>query len=148
MFDGEFARRVQRTFGIDISRSVSYLAAPAFAAAMLGRQVIGTIPVHRRVLLVAELPIGAGAVLEGQTVGDVAKAGESRLLAVRTGRGQQTLWSPADGRPLSRRDRVIVVATRTGLSDLVQRMAPREVEGPAQLLAQDPFPTPPLPRSS
>ncbi|MBM0279141.1 NAD-binding protein [Micromonospora sp. STR1s_6] len=57
LFDEEFAQRVQRAFGINHSRSVSYLAAPAFAAAMMGREVIDTISVGRRVLLVAELPV-------------------------------------------------------------------------------------------
>src|SRR5262245_8619028 len=46
LFDGEFAERVRNVFNINISRSVSYLAAPAFAAAMLGRYVIATIPVR------------------------------------------------------------------------------------------------------
>lgn len=48
LFDSDLAERVQRNFNITISRSVSYLAAPAFAAAMLDRQVLGTIPVDRR----------------------------------------------------------------------------------------------------
>src|SRR3712207_8666240 len=55
LFDGDFADRVERAFRIDVSRSVSYLAAPAFAAAMLQRDVIGAIPVNRRVLLIADL---------------------------------------------------------------------------------------------
>ena len=50
LFDGDFAQRVQKVFGITSSKSVSLLAAPAFAAAILERDVIGTIPVKRRVL--------------------------------------------------------------------------------------------------
>jgi len=65
LFDGDFAARVQRAFHVSTSRSVSYLAAPTFAAAMLGRQVIDVIPVDRRVLVVAELPIGARLRLRG-----------------------------------------------------------------------------------
>ena len=41
LFDGDFADRVQRVFGIPASRSVSYLAAPAFALAMLEREAAG-----------------------------------------------------------------------------------------------------------
>jgi len=58
LFDSEFADRVRRAFNIHVSRSVSYLAAPAFAAAMIGRAVLATIPVRRRVLLLAEVPVG------------------------------------------------------------------------------------------
>ena len=119
LFDGEFADRVQRAFSINISRSVSYLAAPAFAAAMLGRQVIATIPVRRRVLFVAELSIAAGSALEHKSVSTVNRDHEVRLLAVRTGDGTKVLWRPSDGRPLRRTDTLVVVATRTGLGHLL-----------------------------
>ncbi len=124
LFDGDFADRVQRAFGLTVSRSVSYLAAPVFAAALMGRAVIDAIQVGRRVLLVAELPVGAGSQLEGQPVATIRRPGESRLLAVRTGRGAQTLWGPAGGRQLARTDRILVVATRGGLGHLLTRGAP------------------------
>ncbi|MGC4747554.1 hypothetical protein ACLQ28_18140 [Micromonospora sp. DT201] len=53
---------------------MSSLAAPAFAAAMMGRQVIDTISVGRRVLLVADLPVG-----DAKPLADVAPL---RLLAL------------------------------------------------------------------
>jgi Trk K+ transport system NAD-binding subunit len=121
LFDGDFANRVQRAFAITASRSVSYLAAPTFAAAMLGRQVIDTISIGRRVLLVAEVPVGAGSALEGVPVIDVQHGRGSRLLGIRTGRGDQTLWVPPLGRPLARTDRLIVVATRAGLGQLLAK---------------------------
>jgi Trk K+ transport system NAD-binding subunit len=133
LFDGEMAGRVQRTFPNTYSRSVSYLAAPAFAVAMLGREVIGTIPVGRRVLIVAELSVGAGSDLEAQPTGDVSRPGRARLLAVRTGRGDQMLWSPPAGRRLVRTDRLIVVATRAGLSDLLIRTTPAAEPPPRPL---------------
>ncbi len=43
--DDDLAERVQKTVGNTISRSVPYLAAPGFAAAMLEHQVLRTIPV-------------------------------------------------------------------------------------------------------
>jgi Trk K+ transport system NAD-binding subunit len=121
LFDGEFADRVRRAFNINISRSVSYLAAPAFAAAMLGRQVIATIPVRRRALLVAELPIGADSMLEHQGAAVVNNVHESRLLAIRT--GSQVLWRPSGARPLKTTDRIIVIATRAGLATLLAKTA-------------------------
>ena len=133
LFDGEFADRVKKAFNINTSRSVSYLAAPAFAAAMLGRHVIATIPVRRRILLVAELPICADSPLEHQPVGAVNVDHESRLLGIRTGEGQ-VLWRVSEGRPLRRTDRLIVIATRTGLGRLMAR-----TETPAEAEPQEPF---------
>jgi Trk K+ transport system NAD-binding subunit len=126
LFDGEFAERVKNAFNIDLSRSVSYLAAPAFAAAMLGRYVIATIPVRRRALLVAELPIGENSPIEGDPAGAVNAEHRSRLLAIRT--GNQVLWRPSEGRPLRSPERLVVIATRTGLGHLSARTAT-----PAQL---------------
>jgi Trk K+ transport system NAD-binding subunit len=117
IFDGEFADRIRRSFNIATSRSVSYLAAPAFAAAMIGRSVLATIPVRRHVLLLAELPIGSGSELEHQTVAAVNRPGEVRVLAIRT--AEQVLWRPAEGRPLRSTDRLIVAASRAGLSQLL-----------------------------
>ncbi len=129
LFDDEFADRVQRAFSINISRSVSYLAAPAFAAAMLGREVVGMIPVRRHVLLLAELSIGADSPLEHKSVATVNRVHEARLLAVRTGDGGKVLWRPSDGRPLRRTDTIVVIATRAGLSQLlVDTATPATVE--------------------
>ncbi|WP_165945217.1 NAD-binding protein [Micromonospora sp. KC723] len=124
LFDDGFAERIQRTFGINQSRSVSYLAAPAFAAAMMGREVIDTISVGRRVLLVADLPVGAGSELEGRYCHEVTRPGAVRVLAMRTGRAGQTIWSLPERRPLVRTDRLIVVATRAGLAALLPRTVP------------------------
>jgi Trk K+ transport system NAD-binding subunit len=118
LFDGDFAERVQRNFRVS-SRSVSYLAAPAFAAALLGRQVVDVIPVRRRVLLVAELPVAAGSPVEGRPVSELNRTHETRVVGIRTGRGDQTLWSPPTGRQLVRTDRLVVLATRAGLSWLL-----------------------------
>ena len=123
LFDEEFAGRIKRSFGINISRSVSYLAAPAFAAALLGREVIDTVSVGRRVLLIAEIPVGAGSAIEGKFCPEVSRPNEVRLIAVRTGRAGQTLWSLPDRRPLVRTDHLLVVATRAGLAALLARTA-------------------------
>lgn len=119
LFDGAFADRVQRAFGITASRSVSYLAAPAFAAALLEREVIGTIPVDRRVLLLAEVPVVAASELDGGLVAAAEDVGEVRILAVTTDGGRQTVWGPPAGYVLCDGDLLIVVATRLGLGNLL-----------------------------
>jgi Trk K+ transport system NAD-binding subunit len=128
LFDTEFADRVRRSFNIHTSRSVSYLAAPAFAAAMIGRAVLATIPVRRHVLLIAEIPIGDHSLLEHRTVAAMDRPSEARLLAVRT--SEQVIWRPAEGRPLRAGEKIIVVATRTGLSRLLAESATGSDAGP------------------
>ena len=138
LFDGDFAERIQHTFAFTTSRSVSALAAPSFAAAMLDHEVVATIPVRRRVLLVAELPVGAGSQLDGRTVGDVQRAGVARVVAIRTGRGTQVLWLPPAGRKLARTDTILTVSNRDGLGDLLHRAAPADATS-----SITPFDTPP-----
>lgn len=121
LFDEGLADRVTNAFELTDSRSVSYLAAPAFAAALAGPEIIDTIPVGRHVLLVAEIPVGDGSQVDGRPCAEVDRANEVRLIAVRTGRGAQTLWHPPPRRPLVRTDRLVVVATRAGSAALVRR---------------------------
>jgi Trk K+ transport system NAD-binding subunit len=126
LFDGDFAERIQRTLAFTTSRSVSALAAPSFAAAMLDHEVVATIPVRRRVLLVAEVPVGTGSELDGRTVGEVQHPGQVRIVAIRTGRGAQVLWQPPAGRRLTRTDTILTVSTRDGLGDVLHQAIPTE----------------------
>ncbi|WP_189148207.1 potassium channel family protein [Streptomyces lacrimifluminis] len=137
LYDDDFATAVYRTLraahpgATTRSRSVSHLAAPAFAGAMMGRQtqILGTIPVERRVLLFAAMRVSGHAQLEGRTVGEAFRAGAWRVLALDTGAGAVG----ADGRPsglvwdlpatyvLRAEDRVVLAATRRGLAELLGR---------------------------
>jgi Trk K+ transport system NAD-binding subunit len=115
LFDAEMAQRVQQSFNINLSRSVSYLAAPAFVAALLDREVIGTISVGRRVLVIAVIPLAAGSPWIGARLRNLEAAGELRVLGVSVDRGRTTDWTPAAFRQLDEGDRIFVVATRAGL---------------------------------
>ncbi|WNM42999.1 NAD-binding protein [Micromonospora halotolerans] len=130
LFDGDFAERIQQAFGIGISRSVSYLAAPAFAAAMLDRAVIATIPVDRHALLVTEVPVVAGSPLDGRPLAAVARPGEVRLLA-HTRAGQKTEWSADPRMVIHAGDRLTVVARRAGLTALLRETTPAPPPAPA-----------------
>jgi Trk K+ transport system NAD-binding subunit len=123
LFDGDFADRVQRAFRITISRSVSYLAAPAFAAAMVNREVVGTIPVGRRALLVAEVPVCAGSELAGAPLAAANASGATHVIAVTVQRQRTTLWTPDPRRSLESDDVLLVVATKDGLGRLSARTA-------------------------
>jgi Trk K+ transport system NAD-binding subunit len=116
LFDDDLAQRVQKTVGNVVSRSVSYMAAPAFAAALLEHQVLRTIAVGRHVLLIADIRVEPGADMAGEAVAELERDGQARVLALQV-RGIQRLdWSPHHGYLLAPYDRVIVLATRAGLS--------------------------------
>ncbi|MDG4768315.1 NAD-binding protein [Solwaraspora sp. WMMD406] len=121
LFDGDFAHRLQRVFNIGVSRSVSYLAAPAFAAALMDREVIATIPVNRHVLLVAEVIVAAGSALDGRTLAAVGVNPGVRVVAFAQFGEPGPIWLPPDGYRLRARDRVTVVARRSGLSWLLKQ---------------------------
>ena len=123
--DADLAARVQRSVGNTISRSVAYLAAPSFAAAMLEHQVLRTIAVGRHVLLIADLGVGTGSELDGAAVQQVHQSGLLRLLAVEPAGGGPVNWSPPGTLRLGAQDRLYVIATRAGLSRVLARSLPR-----------------------
>ncbi|MEU8529264.1 NAD-binding protein [Streptomyces sp. NPDC048629] len=147
LYDDDFATAVYRTLraahpeALTRSRSVSHLAAPAFAGAMMGRQILGAIPVERRVLLFAALDVAGHPLLEGRTVAEAFVPGTWRVIALETtappgraGRGARQnggderggdrsqphlVWQLHPGYVLSPGDRVVVAATRRGLAELL-----------------------------
>lgn len=140
LFDDAFAATVYRTLRDTYpsaqtrSRSVSALAAPAFAGAMMGRQVLGAISVGRRVLVFAAVNVRGNPLLEGRTVEQSFHAGAWRVVArdtaseeerrqdlssvSSTGAGELE-WRLHPGYVLQAGDRVVVAATRRGLSRLL-----------------------------
>ncbi|MFF3711223.1 potassium channel family protein [Streptomyces phaeochromogenes] len=146
LYDDDFATAVYRTLrathphALTRSRSVSHLAAPAFAGAMMGRQILGAIPVERRVLLFAALDVAGHPHLEGRTVAEAFRAGAWRVLALDSAspeeRRPDLATAPAPGSPerpsglvwdlpptyvLGSEDRVVIAATRRGLAELLGR---------------------------
>jgi Trk K+ transport system NAD-binding subunit len=116
LFDDDLAQRVTETLGNVVSRSVSYLAAPAFAVAMLEHQVLRTIPVGRHVLLIADIRVEPGAAIAGRPLADLEADGLSRVLAIAERGKPRFSWSRRHDHRLVVGDRVIVLATRAGLS--------------------------------
>lgn len=147
LFDDDFAATVYRTLRDTYpaaqtrSRSVSALAAPAFAGAMMGRQVLGAISVGRRVLVFAAVDVRGNPLLEGRTVEQAFQSGAWRVVALDTAseaERQQDLssvsstgageleWRLHPGYVLQDGDRVVVGATRRGLSRLLAAGPERE----------------------
>ncbi|WP_274031151.1 NAD-binding protein [Streptomyces sp. MMBL 11-1] len=150
LYDDEFATAVYRTLrtahpqALTRSRSVSHLAAPAFAGAMMGRQVLGAIPVERKVMLFAALEVAGHPQLEGRTVEQAFRAGAWRVLAIdATPPADRNpdlaaplpfdpegdvapppsglVWDLHPGYVLRAQDRVVIAATRRGLAELLRR---------------------------
>ncbi len=126
LFDPELAAQLERALGAYHSRSVSTLAAPAFAAAAIDREVAATIPVgHRRVVVVARVPIAPGSAADGSTVGAEATAaarvpqGGARILGVLA--GEDVTWRPATERRVAAGEELIVVASRRSLAVALAR---------------------------
>jgi Trk K+ transport system NAD-binding subunit len=124
LYDDDLAERVQRTTGGIVSRSTSYLAAPAFAAAVLDHQVLRTIAVGRHVLLIAEVRAGLAG-LAGRPVATVHQPGTLRVIALRREAGAAGDWAAADWSPapdyqVRAGDRLVVLATRAGLSRILR----------------------------
>ena len=121
LYDDDLAERVQMAIGNAVSRSTSYLAAPAFAAAVLDHQVLRTIAVGRHVLLLAELAAVSGGGLDGQPVAELHADGLLRVIAVRRPADAAADWSPGAAYRISAGDRLVVLATRAGLSGILRR---------------------------
>lgn len=115
LYDDDLAERVQKMIGNTVSRSVSYLAAPAFAAAMLEHQVLRTIAVGRHVLLIADVRVADQAGLAGSFLADTEQDGQARILALQVSGSAGVDWSPHRDYLLGPGDRLIVLATRKGL---------------------------------
>ncbi|MCX3062638.1 NAD-binding protein [Streptomyces beihaiensis] len=150
LYDDAFAAAVYRTLraahpgALTRSRSVSTLAAPAFAGAMMGRQILGAVPIERKVLLFAALDVAGHPQLEGRTVAESFRPGAWRVLALDStapaerrpdlslsnGRGDEDpeqpaglVWNLHPGYVLRPVDRVVVATTRQGLAELLSRPA-------------------------
>jgi Trk K+ transport system NAD-binding subunit len=124
LFDDDFAAQLYQSFANAASRSVSYLAAPAFAAALMGREVLGTLSVYRHVVLIAEFAAEEGSDLVGQRLRDIEAPGEIRVIAVRSPNARDYLWHPDRGRHISAGDHYVVLTTRAGLGRHTSRVSP------------------------
>lgn len=151
-YDDGFAATVQRTLrasypdALTRSRSVSALAAPSFAAAMMGRHVLGVMPVERGSLLFTCVDVAGHPELEGRSVQRAFRENEWRVLAVGAAAGPLPEspgmdvpvglrpdragfdWRPRQARVLRAGDRVVLATTRRGLEILLTGVRSRPVE--------------------
>jgi Trk K+ transport system NAD-binding subunit len=127
LFDTDLAGRARKNLDLRLSSSVAYVAAPAFAEALMDREVIGTISVGRRVLLLAQISVHAGSRLAAATIDGVNEPGEIKVIAVGSFGEPRPLWNPPDDRRIEAREQLTAVCTRDGLTRLLRHAAPATV---------------------
>lgn len=127
LFDHDLAGRVERRLDLGATRSVSMLAAPAFAAAALGRRMEVIFPIGRRVLLFTEVTVSANSLAPGRMLTELAEPGACRILAWSQQGSDAWVWDQPDV-ALAGGDRLAVVATRAGLARLL--LATKKVNSP------------------
>ena len=113
IFDPRLAERLDRGIELDLTRSVSALAAPAFSAALLGRLSAQPLALSNVPLRVLETRIPEGWPLARRLIRDVHHGNELRVLAL-DGR-----WFPRDDLELIPGHAISVVATREACDALL-----------------------------
>jgi Trk K+ transport system NAD-binding subunit len=108
--DHDLAMRVERASDIQLSRSVSALAAPAFVSAMLGRRATAVLPIGREVMQVVAFTAELAT-----DVGSLERDCEARVLAVP---GKEF---PEPGARVAAGDEVMAIGTGPGLAELERR---------------------------
>jgi Trk K+ transport system NAD-binding subunit len=114
VFDQHLAERLDRAVDLDLTRSISALAAPAFSAALLGRTRAVSLPLSNVPLRVLETELVAGSPLVGHLMRDVNHGRELRILAV------DGNWRPRDDIVLGAGMAVSVVGTREACDGLAR----------------------------
>lgn len=124
-------------------RSVSSLAAFAFAGAMIGRQILGAVPVKRRALLLRCRGVAGHSHLERRPVAEAFRSGAWRILALdaadsadrrldraatHTTDGDDLppglVWELHSGYHLRPESRIVPAATRQCLAELTRSLSP------------------------
>jgi Trk K+ transport system NAD-binding subunit len=115
IFDPRLAERLDRGIELDITRSVSALAAPSFSAALLGRTPAQPLSLSNVPLRVLETRIPQSWPLAGSRIRDLHAARDLRVLAL------DGHWFPQDDHPLRPGQSVSVVATKEACDALTAR---------------------------
>ncbi|WP_162907262.1 NAD-binding protein [Allorhizocola rhizosphaerae] len=123
LFDEDLAARARKTLDLQLSSSVSYVAAPAFAEALMDREVIGTISVGRRVLLLAQVIVTKDSALDGAPLDTADDPGAVRVIAHQPVGEPRPQWNPQKATRLRALDQLTAVCTRDGLTRLLRQAA-------------------------
>jgi Trk K+ transport system NAD-binding subunit len=110
MFDDQFARSMADRFDISTVISASMLAAPAFAGAALGTEIVQTFRLEGKTLAMGRIEVQAGAPLAGMSIASITQKLED-LSVVLLVRGGSMDIHPAPETVLQAGDVLAVVAS-------------------------------------
>jgi Trk K+ transport system NAD-binding subunit len=113
IFDPKLAERLDRGIELDITRSMSALAAPVFAAALLGRPLAQPLSLPNVPLRVIETALPQNSALAGRTIKEIHAQRELRVLSA------GGAWRPRDDIVLTPGTRLSVIATQGASDDLL-----------------------------
>ena len=119
LHDPDLAARVQRAIGVGVSRSSSGLAAPAFVSAALGHQVLATLPIGERTLVIARARVHAGSEAAGKSLERLLDGPYARVLTLR--RHGEESWRPDPAAVVEAGDELVLVSTRKALDEVLRR---------------------------
>ncbi len=117
MYSPELAERAERLVPEAVVLSTAALAAPSFATAALGPEVVGTLEHEHRLYVVVEADIDPGTTADGSAVGTLELGERIRVLGVAA--GDDVSWRPPRDHPTTAGDTVIAVTAPGGLGDLL-----------------------------
>jgi len=105
------------------SYSAPEVASASFAQALTDDKVLVTIPVRGHIAYIEAFEVGAGSMMDDAAAHRATKVGSHRLLAVRRAGGTVS-WNPDAAFRVGAGDTLLVVATRKGLNDILERCRP------------------------
>lgn len=116
MFDDEFARSMADRLDIKAAFSASLLAAPAFAGAAAGVEIIQMFHIADKILAMGRIEIEPGSRLDGALVGDVEETLELSIVLQQSGTQVDVHLSPEH--KLNPGDSIAVVGTPASIKQL------------------------------
>lgn len=105
------------------SYSAPEVAAASFAAALTEDEILETIPVRGQIAYICEVVISPGGTLDDAPAQAADETGSHRLLAVKRGTGG-VRWNPDAAFRMRAGDKLLVLATRPGLEEIMHRCRP------------------------
>ncbi|MEU5154195.1 NAD-binding protein [Glycomyces sp. NPDC021274] len=105
------------------SYSAPEVASASFAQALTDDKVLVTIPVRGHIAYIEAFEVGEGSDMDDAAAHRATKVGSHRLLAVKRAGGTIS-WNPDAAFRVGSGDTLLVVATRKGLNDILERCRP------------------------
>lgn len=118
LFDNELSTRIEQRFNIHISRTTAVIAAPVFAAEMLGHDLVNTVHVAGEALAFGEVDVVAAGPAAGKRVSALEASGDVRVLAAQPRPGEPAEWRVSESRELSAGERIAVVGRAAVVQEL------------------------------